>query len=97
MDKFNDTEVNQKKIISGVLAILLGVFGAHKFYLGYTKEGTTLLVITVVIYIIGLFFPLVSLLNFVVGLFTFIEGIVYLTKSNENFYNTYILHKKAWM
>lgn len=97
MDKFNDNEVNQKKIISGVLAILLGVFGAHKFYLGYTKEGTILLVITVVIYIIGLFFPLVSLLNFVVGLFTFIEGIIYLTKSNENFYNTYIANKKAWM
>lgn len=97
MEKFNSQEVNQKKIVAGVLAILLGVFGAHKFYLGYTKEGATILVITIVIYIIGLYFPLVSLLNFVVGLFTFIEGIIYLTKSNDHFYKTYIENKKSWM
>jgi len=28
-----------KKILAGVLAIMLGGFGVHKFILGYTKEG----------------------------------------------------------
>jgi TM2 domain-containing membrane protein YozV len=97
MEEFNSQEVNQKKIVAGVLAILLGAFGAHKFYLGYTKEGATILVITILIYIVGLFLPLVALLNFVVGIFTLIEGIVYLTKSNEVFYNTYLVNKKPWM
>lgn len=28
-----------KKLVAGILAILLGAIGVHKFYLGYTKEG----------------------------------------------------------
>ncbi|MCS6782817.1 MAG: TM2 domain-containing protein [Gloeomargarita sp. SKYBB_i_bin120] len=28
-----------KKIVAGVLAIVLGAFGVHKFVLGYTTEG----------------------------------------------------------
>ena len=29
----------EKKLIAGLLGILLGWTGAHKFVLGYTKEG----------------------------------------------------------
>jgi hypothetical protein len=32
----------------------------------------------------------------VTGLIGFIEGIIYLTKSNEEFVQTYIRNKKAW-
>ena len=35
----------EKKIVAGILAILLGALGIHKFYLGYTKEGVIQLIL----------------------------------------------------
>ncbi len=80
-----------KRIIAGILAILLGGLGVHKFILGYTKEGAITLVITFIISIIscGLFSGLMS----IIGL---IEGIIYLTKSDEEFYQTYQDNYKGW-
>jgi len=72
-----------KKVLAGVLAILLGGFGVHKFILGYTQEGIIQLVITVVTCGIGS----------IIGL---IEGIIYLTKSDEEFYQTYQVGKRGW-
>ena len=72
-----------KKILAGVLALLLGGIGVHKFILGYTKEGIIQIVITLVTCGIG-------------GIIPFIEGIIYLTKTDEEFYNTYQANKKAW-
>lgn len=72
-----------KKLVAGLLGILLGGFGVHKFYLGYTKEGIIQLVVTLVTCGIG------SL----VGL---IEGILYLTKSDQEFVATYVTGRKGW-
>ena len=41
-------QVESKKILAGVLGILLGGLGVHKFVLGYTKEGLLQILITVV-------------------------------------------------
>lgn len=71
-----------KKIIAGILAILLGGLGVHKFILGYTKEG-----------IIQLILGFLCGVGFVIGL---IEGIIYLTKTDEEFYQTYQVGKKGW-
>ncbi|RXR21050.1 TM2 domain-containing protein [Flavobacterium amnicola] len=72
-----------KKVLAGVMGILFGGLGIHKFILGYTTEGIIQLVITVVTCGIG-------------SLVGFIEGIIYLTKSDEEFYQTYQANKKAW-
>ena len=72
-----------KKIIAGVLAIVLGGLGIHKFILGYTKEGIIQIVITIVTCGVG-------------SIIGFIEGIIYLTKSDEDFYQTYQVGKKGW-
>jgi len=71
----------EKKIVAGILAILLGGFGIHKFYLGYTKEGIIQLILSLVC--IG-------------GIIGLIEGILYLTKSDEEFVATYITGRKGW-
>jgi TM2 domain-containing membrane protein YozV len=71
-----------KKIIAGILAILLGGFGVHKFVLGYTNEGIIQLVL-------GLCFG-------IGGIIGIIEGIIYLTKSDEEFVRTYIQGRKGW-
>jgi TM2 domain-containing membrane protein YozV len=72
-----------KKIIAGICGILLGGFGVHKFILGYTTEGIIQLVIGVVTCGAG-------------GIIGLIEGIIYLTKSDEDFVRTYIQNKKGW-
>jgi TM2 domain-containing membrane protein YozV len=80
-----------KKIAAGVLGILFGAFGVHKFILGYSTEGAIALVITLV----GGMFTC-GLAAAVMGVIGMIEGIIYLTQSDEAFINTYILQKKGW-
>lgn len=80
-----------KKVIAGVLAIVLGPLGVHKFILGYNKEGIIMLVITLVLGVLTCGIAASAL--YVVGL---IEGIIYLTKSDEEFYRTYQIGKKPW-
>jgi TM2 domain-containing membrane protein YozV len=75
---------DNKKIAAGLLAILLGPLAIHKFFLGYTTEGIIWLVISL------------CTCGTVTTLLGFIEGIIYLTKSDEEFYQTYQLGKKAW-
>lgn len=53
-------ENNKQKLVAGLLAIFLGCYGVHNFYLGYTKKAVIQLVCTIVglvlsIIIIGLF------------------------------------------
>jgi|TARA_R110002124_G_scaffold75824_12_gene203254 TM2 domain-containing membrane protein YozV len=76
--------VDNKKIAAGILAILLGPLGIHKFILGYTKEGIIWLVISVLT------------CGIVTSLLGLIEGIIYLTKSDDEFYQMYQVNKKAW-
>lgn len=80
-----------KKVLAGVLAILLGIFGVHKFVLGYTKEGIIILVITLILGILTC-----GMAGWVMSVIGLIEGIIYLTKSDEEFYRTYQLGKKPW-
>ena len=72
-----------KKIVAGLCGILLGWAGIHKFILGYTTEGIIQLVIGLVTCGAG-------------GIIGIIEGIIYLTKSDEEFVRTYIQSKKGW-
>jgi TM2 domain-containing membrane protein YozV len=72
-----------KKMIAGILGILVGSLGIHKFFLGYTTEGLIQIAITVVTCGAG-------------GIVGLIEGIIYLTKSDEDFVRTYVQNKKGW-
>ena len=83
----NQSEANQKKILCGILAILFGAFGIHKFILGYTGAGLIMLLVTVLT---------LGILGIVMNIIGIIEGIMYLTKSDEDFYNTYMVNRKEW-
>lgn len=82
---------DNKKILAGILAIVLGGFGIHKFILGYTKEGIIMLVATLILGVVTC-----GIAGWVVWIVGLIEGIIYLTKSDEEFYNTYQVGKKPW-
>ena len=76
-----------KKIAAGICGILLGALGIHKFILGYTKEGVIMLLVTILTFGFG---------GFIMGIIGLIEGILYLTKSDEEFVATYVTGKKGW-
>jgi TM2 domain-containing membrane protein YozV len=74
--------VESKRVLCGVLALLLGSFGVHKFVLGHTGAG----IIMILLFCVGGISSLIGL----------IEGIIYLTKSDEEFIRIYQVEKKAW-
>ncbi|WP_412559420.1 NINE protein [Winogradskyella sp. MIT101101] len=92
---FEKSTGENKKVLAGVLAIIFGCLGIHKFILGYNKEGGIMLGITLV----GIILSCVGVGIFVVWIMSIIgliEGIIYLTKSDAEFYNTYQVGKKPW-
>jgi len=71
----------KSKVTAGLLALFLGGIGAHKFYLGYTGIGLLYL------FLFWTFIP---------AILAFIEAIIYLTKSDEDFHKTYVENKKSF-
>jgi TM2 domain-containing membrane protein YozV len=71
------------RVTCGVIAIFLGGWGIHKFMLGQTSAGIIQIVATICT-------------CFMAGIIGPIEGIIYLTKTDEEFYQTYVVEKKAW-
>jgi TM2 domain-containing membrane protein YozV len=69
-----------KRVVAGILAILLGAYGVHRFYLGDMKGG--------LLHILACFSGC--------GVISIIEGIIYLRMTDEQFYQNYIVNKKAW-
>ena len=61
--------------------------GIHKFILGLTTPGLIMLLSTF------LTCGIAGLPMHVIGV---IEGIIYLNKSDEDFYETYYVQKKGW-
>ena len=78
---------SNNKVAAGICGILLGALGIHKFILGYTKEGVIMLAVTLLTCGIG---------GTVIGVIGLIEGIIYLTKSDQEFVRIYVTGRKGW-
>lgn len=81
----------KEKLAAGLLALLLGVLGFHKFYLGYKKQGIIVVCISV---IAGVF--TMGIATGVMFLVSIVEGIVYLSKSEEEFQQCYVQDNRYW-
>jgi TM2 domain-containing membrane protein YozV len=82
---------DSKRVLAGVLAILFGYAGVHKFVLGYREAGAVMLLVT---FVGSLCTSGISLLAaWVVGV---IEGIVYLSKSDAEFVREYQVGRREW-
>lgn len=81
------SDAGSKKIAAGICAILLGTWGVHKFILGYTGAGVIMLLVSLLTCFLAA--PIMSVIGIV-------EGIIYLTKSDEDFYRIYMAGKKEW-
>lgn len=86
---------HKSPIVAGLLALFLGGFGVHKFYLGYNTQGVILLATTVVSWVLT--FLLIGIIPLmIVGVICLIEAIIYLTKSEADFNATYVQGQKHW-
>jgi TM2 domain-containing membrane protein YozV len=91
MSTFSDSEISNKKLAAGLTGIFLGAFGVHKFILGYTKPAIIMLVVSLAGGVVTC-----GVASFVMGVIGLIEGIIYLTKTNEEFETTYLDVEKPW-
>ncbi|NJN29828.1 MAG: TM2 domain-containing protein [Synechococcales cyanobacterium RM1_1_8] len=78
---------DNKKVVAGICGILLGALGVHKFILGYNTEGLIMLLVTVLTCGFG---------GAIISIIGLVEGIIYLTKSDEEFMATYQTGTKKW-
>ncbi len=96
----SEIPAKERKLVAGLLGIMLGTFGAHKFYLGYTSEGVILLSISLGSFVVvmlscGILFPLIigMVAAQIIGI---VEGVIYLSKPDDEFQATYRTNKKPW-
>lgn len=78
----------KSRVTAGLLGIFLGWLGLHKFYLGYTAPGLIMLIAFFVLCYFNV--------GFIMVLFGFVEGLIYLTKTDQEFYRLYVAHQKEW-
>ena len=70
----NKLNTMREKTTAGIFALLLGAFGVHRFYLGQTGLG--------ILYLL-FFWTLIP------GVAAFIDGIIFLTETDESFNQKY--------
>ena len=85
-----------KKVATGVLGILLGALGIHKFVLGYQLAGIIMFGVTIVGSVITTCLCLPGSGALVMAIIGIVEGITYLSKSDEEFCRTYIVNRREW-
>ncbi len=70
----SSSKMDERKLAAGLLAILLGGLGIHKFYLGDTGKG--------ILYLCFCWTGIPSIIGI-------IEGVIFLTQSDEEFNQKY--------
>ena len=78
-------------VAAALLGIFLGVFGIHKFYLGYHTAGFVMLGVSFLGSLIT--FGLAACVIWLVGV---IEGVIYLVKDQAEFEQIYVFNKREW-
>lgn len=75
------------RIVAALCGIFLGALGIHKFVLGFNTPGLIMLGVTVITCGIG---------GLLMGAIGFIEGVIYLTASDDSFHQRYVVEKREW-
>jgi TM2 domain-containing membrane protein YozV len=93
------SQIESKRTTTGILALLLGTLGVHKFYLGYNKAGIIHIILLIVVLPLGTLFTCgfgIFALVPLIAIIPLVEGIKYLIISDAEFIKTYQINKKEW-
>ena len=74
---------NSNRVAAGICGILLGGLGVHKFILGQVGAGLIMFFCN---------FPTCGIMH-IIGI---IEGVIYLTKTDAEFHQIYVVQRRAW-
>lgn len=80
---------DKNKWVAALLTFFFGIWGVHKFYLGKNTAGVIMLVCGTV----GWFLVIPGI---AVALISFIELIIYLLKSEQQFHEDYVAGDRSW-
>lgn len=88
---------HRSRHVAALLAIVVvGMFGAHKFYIGNKKAGIIHIIALVVAAglsnVAGLYLPMA-----LIGAFSCVEGIIYALKSDDEFNDQYVYGGRAFL
>jgi TM2 domain-containing membrane protein YozV len=87
---------DSKKFICGLLAILVGCFGIHKFYLNSLSKSTAYTTPAIILLLAGTVGWLLVIPGIISIVIAIVEGVIYLTKTEEEFQQTYVIEKHPW-
>ena len=76
---------------AGILALTLGAFGMHKFYLGYHEQGFLLLLFTIILATLSSGIGILA-----IWMVAGAEGVIYLLKSPQEFERIYVEGTHNW-
>lgn len=85
----------EKKILAGIMGILFGALGIHKFMLGL-NSAKIMLTVTILGIVLGSCLIAPGLVIFAMAIVGMIEGFLYLSKSDQEFYQAYAVEKRQW-
>ena len=89
---FNQQIAHSRRMSAGILSIILAVIGLGwigipKFMLGFNKAGLITLLVSICT---------CGAAAVIFNIMTLVEGIIYLTKTDEDFHQLYIAGDKQW-
>lgn len=80
----------KNKWVAALLAFVFGGLGIHKFYLGKNRAGFIMLLV----FLAGII--LAAIPTIIVTTVALIECVIYIVKSEQQFYDDYVVGDRAW-
>lgn len=77
--------------VAGVLAMTLGAFGMHKFYMGYHDQGFILLLASILLGLVSFGMGMLA-----IWMVAFAEGMNYFSLSQQEFERIYVEETHNW-
>jgi len=84
------------RVAAGLCGIFLGWLGIHKFIINQPRPATIMCLSSVGGVFAGCCFPPFWIAFLVMGVIGFVEGVIYLNQSDEEFYQNYVIERRAW-
>jgi TM2 domain-containing membrane protein YozV len=91
MDELTNFDFSDKKKVACIAAVFFGWVGAHKFVLGYKREGIIMALVSVAAILCQL--PAIAAL---VGIVGFAEAFIYFGLDDKKFNDIYVRGQHPW-